>query len=120
MARDAARPGDIWRALQDAAVTGSSKLGWSPRRYREEGIAFVVRQQTAVHHREAAYGEAVTARTWVANFRRGLLCTRQIRLFGETGPLASCTQEWAHVRTHGVVRESSSRCIAIFRPRVAS
>jgi acyl-CoA thioesterase FadM len=60
---------------------------------------------TTVHYSEANYGDEVIGRTWVNSFRRGLLCTRQIRLTVGGRPLASSTQEWAHVSTkNGVMR----------------
>ena len=103
--RDAARAGDIWRCCQDVAVRGSSAVGWEPPRFRAVGSAFVVREMTTVHHSEASYGDDVAARTWISSFRRGLLCTRQIRLAVGERPLASTTQEWAHVSTkNGVMR----------------
>lgn len=97
-ARDAARAGDVWRAFQDVATEASTAAGWPPDRYRAEGVAFVVRQMTAVHHREARYGERIAARTGISQFKRGLLVTRQLWLDGGDGPLARATQEWAHVR----------------------
>jgi acyl-CoA thioesterase FadM len=100
-ARDAARGGDIWRAFQDVALLGSTACGWPPSRYRADGIAFVVRAMTARHFREAHYGEQVTARTCISEFRRGLLITRQIELMGDGSPIAQATQEWAHVRLMG-------------------
>ena len=100
--REVARAGDIWRAFQEAAVLGSSAVGWPPPRYRQEDCAFVVRSMVVRHHAEAQYGEPVRATTWVRNFRRGLLTAREIRLHGEGDrPLASATQEWVHV-TFGV------------------
>lgn len=96
--RERARAGDIWRAFQEAAVLGSSAVGWPPPRYRREDCAFVVRKMVVVHHAEAVYGEKVQARTWVRDFRRGLLTNREIRLFGDSGrALASTSQEWVHV-----------------------
>jgi acyl-CoA thioesterase FadM len=95
--RERARAGDVWRAFQEAAVLGSSAVGWPPHRYRRERCAFVVRRMTVVHHREAAYGDPVHARTWVRDFRRGLLTTREIRLTSGAEPLAAATQEWVHV-----------------------
>ncbi len=97
-ARDAARAGDIWRAFQDAATLSSTAFGWPPERYRREGVAFVVRQQTTTHAREARYGEPVRARTCISDFRRGLLTTRQVFLEGADGPIAQTSQEWAHVQ----------------------
>jgi len=78
-------------------VEASSRAGWSPSRYRAEKVAFVVRSMTTVHHREVTYGERTTARTWVNRFRRDMFSTRQVRLFGDEGPVASATQEWVHV-----------------------
>jgi len=95
--RDAARAGDVWRCFQEAAVEASTLAGWPPMRYREAGTAFVVRSMVLVHHREASYGEPTRARTWVSRFRRETLSTRQVRLFGDDGPVASGTQEWVHV-----------------------
>lgn len=97
-ARDAARAGDIWRALQDAATLSSTHFGWPPERYRAEGIAFVVRQQTTTHPVEARYGQAVKARTCLKEFRRGLLVTRELWLEAEQGVIARSSQEWAHVK----------------------
>lgn len=96
-ARDAARAGDVWRGFQEIAVTASTLAGWPPGRYREEHIAFVVRSMVVVHHREATYGEETRGETWVSRFRRQRLCTREVRLLGDAGPVASATQEWVHV-----------------------
>jgi len=97
-ARDAARAGDVWRAFQDVATEASTAAGWPPARYRAEGIAFVVRQMTTVHHREARYGERFAGRTGISLFKRGLLVSRQLWLDAADGPLARATQEWAHVK----------------------
>jgi acyl-CoA thioesterase FadM len=95
--RDAARAGDVWRCFQEAAVEASTRAGWPPQRYREARTAFVVRQMTVVHHREATYGEHTRARTWVWRFRRDTISTREVRLLGDDGPVASASQEWVHV-----------------------
>lgn len=100
--RNAARAGDLWRAFQEVATEGSTRCGWSPDRYHAAGVGFIVREMTAVHHRETGHGEPLTARTWVKDFRRGLLTTRECRIVAPDGPIASATQEWVHVRfDHG-------------------
>lgn len=96
--RDVARAGDIWRSFQDAALVGSARVGWPPSRYREEGVAFIVRTMTVVHHREIVYGEPVQGKTWVSEFRRRIITPRQIVLYVEDEPVAAATQEWVHVR----------------------
>lgn len=95
--RQVARAGEIWRLFQELAIQASTAVGWSPARYLEEGTAFVVYGMTAVHHREVAYGQRLRARTWVHDFKRDTLTRRQIRLFDADGPVAACTQQWAHV-----------------------
>lgn len=95
--RDVARAGDIWRAFQDAALVGSSRVGWPPTRYREERIAFIVRSMTVVHLREVRYGEPVRAQTWVSAFRRRIITPREIVLYASGEPVAMATQEWVHV-----------------------
>ena len=82
---------------QDAALIGSSRVGWPPTRYREERIAFIVRSMTVVHHREVRYGEPVRAQTWVSAFRRRIITPREIVLYASNEPVATATQEWVHV-----------------------
>lgn len=96
--REAARAGDLWRAFQDAAITGSTRRGWAPDRYRVERCAFIVRSMTVVHHRETSFGERLVARTWVSTFKRGVFSDRQIRLAVDGAPVAAATQRWVHVR----------------------
>ncbi len=95
--REVARAGDLWRLLQEVAIVGSIRRGWPPERYREEGVAFVVRGMTVVHPRETTFGEALRARTWVTNFRRGMFSDRQIRVEGPGGVVTRATQRWVHV-----------------------
>ncbi len=99
--RDVARPGDLWRLCQDAAIEGSVRLGWGPVRYAQAGGAFIVRRMVVVHHREITFGEPVVARTWVSSFRRGTLSERQVRLASRGEPLCSATQRWVYVATTG-------------------
>ena len=98
-ARNAARAGDVWRSLQEVAVEASTRVGWAPMRYRAEGSAFVMRTMTVDHVREARYGEALEARTWVHPFKRGIFSTREIRIHSaEDGSrIATATQQWVHV-----------------------
>jgi len=96
--RETARAGEVWRALQQGAVIGSSRRGWPPARYREVGAAFVVRTMTVRHHRETAYGELTRVRTWVSGFQREMFSTRQLRLLVDGHAVTSATQRWVHVR----------------------
>ena len=97
--RDCARAGDLWRLLQDAAVLGSAKQGWSPARYRAHGSAFVVRRMVTHHRREVAFGEPLQVRTWVSSFRGGRFSNRQLRVRVKDDTVCEATQEWIHVST---------------------
>lgn len=104
-ARDAARAGDVWRAFQEVAVEASTAAGWPPSRYRDEGVAFIVRSMTVVHAREAFYGERFAGHTWVSRMRREMFSTREVRIGSARGPLASARQEWVHVAASATTLE---------------
>lgn len=95
--RDAARAGDLWRCFQEVVVDASSQAGWPPERYRDERCAVIVRTMTVNHHRETHYGEPLRGETWVRRCRREMLMTREVRIRGKAGPVASATQEWVFV-----------------------
>ncbi len=99
--RGMVRAAEIWRLAQEAAVQGTIALGWSPERLRREQRAFVVSDMTVVHHRQAAYGERVRARTWVRSVHRSTLFGRELRLWSPHGPIAAIAQRWAHVAWTG-------------------
>lgn len=99
--REVARAGDVWRACQDVAVWESTRVGWPPGRYRDEGTSFIVRSMTALHHRETRYGEPLRARTWVSRLRREMFSTREVRIHSRGEPICSATQEWVHVTAAG-------------------
>ena len=95
--RDCARAGDLWRLIQEAAVLHSTECGWPPSRYRDVGTGFVVREMTAVHAREARYGEELRVTTQVAETRREMLMRRETIIEGVT----HATADWVHIGTHG-------------------
>ena len=113
--RRRARAGDVWRLFQEAAVMGSSASGWTPEAMHEAKIAFVVRTMTTVHHREIAFGQQVSGRTWVSTFERRLISNREIRLEDDEGPIAETTQEWVHL-LHGKVHRAAPEVVASFQP----
>lgn len=100
---DRARAGHVWRAFQETAVRASTHAGYSPERYREEGIAFVVRTMSVLHHEPIRYGPVHTVATWVRRMRRRMLCTRELRMFQDGKLAVSATQEWVHVSESGGV-----------------
>jgi acyl-CoA thioesterase FadM len=95
--RDRARAGDLWRLVQEATILHSVERGWPPERYRDAGSGFVVRDMTVVHHREAAYGEALEAWSRVVETRRELLMRREAAIDG----VLLATAEWVHIGPDG-------------------
>jgi len=92
-----ARPGEIWRLFQEAAVQASSECGWPPERYLETETAFVVSAMTARHQARIRYGDALRVETWLRDFRRRILTKREIRVYRGEDLVAETTQQWAHV-----------------------
>lgn len=80
---------------------GSSRRGWSPKRYRDEKCGFIVRKMLVVHHRELEFGDPVQVETWVSTFLRGMITHREIRLTVRGEPAVSATQEWVYVAVEG-------------------
>jgi acyl-CoA thioesterase FadM len=100
--RQVARAGEIWRLCQEAAVQASSEGGWPPERYIEESVSFIVSRMTVSHDREVGSGEPLVARTWVHDFRRGILSKRQVTLSDRSdASVARATQQWVHVAGDG-------------------
>ena len=95
--RQIVRAGEIWRLYQETAVQASIHAGWSPSRYREEGTGFVVGAMTVSHNRELQGDQQVEARSWIRDFRRGVLCRRQVELWDSVGCVSQATQSWVHV-----------------------
>jgi acyl-CoA thioesterase FadM len=114
--RDTARAGELWRLCQQAAVDAASYAGWPPERFREHGTGFVVRTMRAIHHREVSYEHGWGARTWVWDFRRETLTTREVRLSTDQGPVLSATQDWVHVGEDMRPTRASDAVIEAFPP----
>ena len=117
--RQVARPAELWRLCQDAAVLACIEAGWTPERLIAQGSAFMVYAMTVRHIREIPYGRPVRARTWVRDFRRGILTRREVRIEDASGPVAEATQEWVHVNLEGKPARASAALLASFPPHDA-
>lgn len=56
-----------------------------------------MRTMTVVHHREIRFDDRLQARTWLREFRRNTLTSREIRLELEGEVAIAATQQWVHV-----------------------
>ncbi|MEM9728501.1 MAG: acyl-ACP thioesterase domain-containing protein [Myxococcota bacterium] len=95
--REFPRSGGIWRVCQDVATLSSIASGWPPRRFRDEGVFFIVYRMVMVHSSQPRYGTPLRGTTWVSRLRRDMLSTREVRLRSDDGLVAAATQEWVHV-----------------------
>lgn len=109
-AREVARPGEIWRLFQEAALEGSAAHGWDAARWRSEQCAMVMRSMKVAHHRELGYGRPFTATTSVPRIRRETFFSRDITLADAEGMVASARQEWAVV-SYGLERIRAPRSL---------
>ena len=75
----------------------SINAGWSPERFRIEGVAFIVYKMTLLHEAQTPYGAVLDTKTWVSRLRRRTLCTREVRIRTGERLVAAATQEWVHV-----------------------
>ncbi len=113
--RHTSRAGDLWRLVQEAAVLASEEVGWPAARYVEEGTAFVVREMSGVHLREARYAEALMTRTCVAESRRGILLRRETWV----ADVMRTSVQWAHVGRDGVPCRAGPALVEAFRVEAA-
>lgn len=108
--RGTSRAGDLWRLVQEAAVLASEAVGWPNDRYKAAGTAFVVREMSAIHLREARYGEGLDTRTCIAESRRGILLRRETWV----ADVMRASVEWAHVGADGVPRRAGPDVVEAF------
>jgi acyl-CoA thioester hydrolase len=58
------------RYMQESAFDASAAVGYDFGRYEEMGRSWTIRETDITYLRPLVYGEAVTVKTWVADFRR--------------------------------------------------
>jgi len=116
--RQVARAGDVWRLFQEAAVIASEQAGWPAQRFVDEEVGFIVSRMSVSHDHEITYGEPLAAKTWVRDFRRGTLCTREIHLMQGGRRVSRATQQWVHVAAGA--RGPGGELLTAMRPARAS
>ena len=84
--------------MQDAAIAHSTAQGWPMSRYREIGMAWVVRRHAVEYLQPAVEGERIVVRTWVADMQRVTSLRRYEIVSGER-LLARAETNWAFIRT---------------------
>ncbi len=86
------------RWMQAAAERHSAARGWPADRYREHGVAWVVRSHSITYRRPAGRGDVIVVLTWVSDFRR-VLSLRKYRIVraSDGSELAVAETDWAFV-----------------------
>jgi acyl-CoA thioester hydrolase len=104
--------------MQLAAVAHSSKQGWSPERYAEEGSAFVVRSHKIEYLAPSFAGQSIVVETWVTGFQKVTSLRKYlIRRPDDDALLARAETNWAYIgRKHGVPRRIPQQLIDSFEP----
>ncbi len=82
------------RYMQETAFDASEAAGYGMARYDEMGILWLVRETDITYERPLRYGDRVTVKTWVGDFRR-VRSRRmyELRLADDT-PVATAHTEW--------------------------
>ena len=64
------RYSDYLRYMQEAAIAGSAAVGYSEKRYTEEGYLWLAYGTNIEYFQPLAKNDEFTVRTWVHDFRR--------------------------------------------------
>lgn len=58
------------RFMQEAALSASANVGWTSERYLASGYFWLVRETHVEYLQSAQYGDTLSVKTWVDDFRR--------------------------------------------------
>ena len=58
------------RFMQETALSASADVGWTTKRYLQSGYQWVVRETNVEYLQSAQFGDTVSVKTWVDDFRR--------------------------------------------------
>jgi acyl-CoA thioester hydrolase len=86
------------RWMQAAALAHSAAQGWTPERYEQMGLGWVVRSHEIKYLQPAFVDEPVVVRTWVADMAK-VASTRRYKILRATDRslLALAATQWAFV-----------------------
>ena len=89
------------RYMQETAFDASAAAGYDFSRYEEMGRSWIIRETDITYLRPLTYGEAVTVKTWVTDFRR-VQSRRayELRQAESGGIVAQAHTEWVFLDTY--------------------
>lgn len=86
----------IIRLLQEAATRASSAAGFDSAYYARTGSMWLVRRTRLTLAEPARYGDELTVRTWIADFRR-VRSQREYEVYARERPIARAASDWVFV-----------------------
>ena len=110
------RNANLVRLLQETATRASSDAGFDGGYYARTGTMWIIRRTTLSLARAARYGDVLTVRTWIADFRR----VRSLRAYEVRSAdrlIARATTDWVLVdAARGRPRRIPDEWEAVFAP----
>ncbi|MCU0497682.1 MAG: thioesterase [Anaerolineae bacterium] len=82
--------------LQEAAFAGSAAVGYSAHRYQAIGFQWFAYETEVELHAPLHYGDRLTVRTWVHDFRR-VRSLRQYEVFRDGIEVARASTDWVFI-----------------------
>ena len=88
------------RYMQEAAFAASAAAGYDFARYEEMGQSWLIRETEIEFLAPLVYGDTLTIKTWVDDFRR-VRSRRRYEFYknGETAPIARAHTDWIYLDT---------------------
>jgi len=110
------RASSLLRLLQETATRASAEAGFDPDYYARIGRTWMVRRSTLALAEPARYGDVLTARTWIADFRR-VRSRREYEVRVGARPVATAHTDWVLVDARsGQPRRIPTEMEAAFAP----
>ena len=92
-ANEQVNPANYLRYMQEAAFAGSAAIGYTPRRYQEIGYWWLAYETDLSFYKRLAYGDEVTIKTWVVDFRR-VRSLRRYEFYRDEELVAEASTDW--------------------------
>jgi acyl-CoA thioester hydrolase len=84
------------RYMQEAALGASAAVGWDMARYVQAGTQWIIRETDVTYLLPLRYGDTVTLKTWVEDFRR-VRSVRRYEFYCAGVLVAHASTDWVYV-----------------------
>jgi acyl-CoA thioester hydrolase len=106
----------LLRLMQEAATRASSDAGFDARYYERTGTMWLIRRTTLSLASPARYGDVLTVRTWISDFRR-VRSQREYTVHADDRLVALASSDWVFVeRSTGRLRRIPPEWQTVFTP----